>query len=93
MRERRVEAALSAEAKRLGGWAVKLLPAVAGLPDRMVLLPGGRIIFVELKSPRGTIAVHQTVVHDRLSSLGFSVVVLSSLEAVEEWGKLMDGIG
>lgn len=71
--------------KARGGWAVKLLPSVAGLPDRMVLLPGGRVIFVELKAPGGKPALHQTVVHGRLERLGFTVLVLASVEAVEEW--------
>lgn len=85
MRERRVEAALARRVKDLGGWAVKLLPSVMGLPDRIVLLPGGTVVFVELKSPTGKTAVHQDVVHERLRRLGFPVIVLSTLEAVDEW--------
>lgn len=91
VRERQVEKELTARVKARGGWAIKLLPSVSGLPDRMVLLPGGRLIFVELKSPTGTVAPHQTVVHRRLESLGFPVVVLSSVDAVQEWDKELDG--
>lgn len=85
VRETRVEKALRVEVRDRGGWAIKLLPSVSGLPDRIVLLPGGRITFVELKSPTGTVAPHQSVIHRRLAELGFPVVVLSSVEAVEEW--------
>ncbi len=85
MRENRVEATLRDEVKLLGGWAIKLLPSVSGLPDRIVLLPGGRLFFVELKSPTGTVKPHQTVIHRRLDSLGFLVAVLSSPDAVREW--------
>jgi hypothetical protein len=85
MRENRVEATLRDEVKLLGGWAIKLLPSVSGLPDRIVLLPGGRLFFVELKSPTGTVKPHQTVIHRRLDSLGFPVAVLSSPDAVREW--------
>jgi hypothetical protein len=90
VREKRVEQVLGDEAKKRKGWAIKLLPSVSGLPDRMVLLPGGRLIFVELKSPTGTVAPHQTVIHNRLRQLGFEVLVLSSTEAVREWAKGLD---
>lgn len=85
MRERRVETALTSAVKARGGWAVKLLPSVSGLPDRLVLLPGGRIFFVELKAPNKRPTVHQTVVHRRLKELGFEVAVLSSPEMVKDW--------
>ena len=91
MRENRVEKVLGWEVKDRGGWAIKLLPSVSGLPDRMVLMPGGRLIFVELKSPDGTVKAHQTVVHERLRRLGFEVLVLSSTTAVREWAKGLDG--
>ena len=85
MRETRVERALTAVVKARSGWAVKLLPSVSGLPDRIVLLPGGRIIFVELKAPGKSAEAHQLVVHERLRKLGFTVEVLSSVTLVEEW--------
>ena len=85
MRETRVERTLTAEVKVLGGWAIKFLPSVAGLPDRIVLLPGGRLVFVETKAPSGTTAPHQTVVHRRLRQLGFTVEVLSTPDQVRAW--------
>jgi len=85
VRERRVEAAFTSAVKAKGGWALKLLPSVSGLPDRLVLLPGGVVLFVELKSPTGTVEPHQTVVHRRLRTLGFTVLVLGNLEAVAQW--------
>jgi hypothetical protein len=85
MRESRVEKTLRLSVRDRGGWAIKLLPSVSGLPDRIVLLPGGRIYFVELKSPTGTVAPHQTVVHRRLRTLGFVVEVLANPEAVRSW--------
>lgn len=85
MRENVVERTLRTEVKARGGWAIKSLPSVSGLPDRIVLLPGGRIYFVELKSPTGTVEPHQTVIHRRLRRLGFEVLVLSHPDAVREW--------
>ena len=85
MRERHVESLLRVGVKDRGGWAIKLLPSVSGLPDRIVLMPGGRLYFVELKSPTGTVKPHQTVIHRRLRSLGFTVDVLSHPDAVEAW--------
>lgn len=87
MREKRVEQEFTRQVKRLGGWAVKILPSVSGLPDRMAILPGGRVVFVELKAPNGTVKVHQTVVHSRLASLGCPVVVLATIEEVVAWAE------
>ncbi len=82
MKESRVEKVLGWEVKDRGGWAIKFLPSVSGLPDRIVLLPGGRIYFVELKSPTGTVKPHQTVIHNRLRRLGFEVLVLNTTERI-----------
>lgn len=93
MKETLVEKTLRVKVKERGGWAIKFLPSVSGLPDRIVLLPGGRILFIELKSPTGTVAPHQTVVHSRLRALGFEVLVLASPDAVREWDKGLDESG
>lgn len=87
MREKKVESELTNQVKKIGGWAIKFLPSVSGLPDRIVLLPGGRIFFVELKAPSGTVAAHQEVVHSRLRKLGFTVIVLASVESVQIWAE------
>ena len=85
MRETKVEARFTRRVKGLGGWAIKILPSVSGLPDRMAIMPGGRVIFVELKAPKKTAAPHQTVVHAKLASLGCPVAILDTLEAVDSW--------
>ena len=55
MREKTIEQHLVKEAKRRGGIAPKLVsPGFDGMPDRLVLLPKGRIAFVEVKAPGET---------------------------------------
>ena len=52
--ERDIERALVGMVKRNGGLCLKwVCPGWVGVPDRMILLPGGRLIFVELKRPKG----------------------------------------
>ncbi len=51
-RESLIEKHLVAEVKKAGGVAFKFVsPGRRSVPDRIVLLPGGRIVFVECKSP------------------------------------------
>lgn len=84
-REAALESRLSAKIRLMGGWSVKLLPTfVTGIPDRMCLLPGGRIFFAELKStgelPRRT----QLLIHKKLIGLGFKVYVIDSSKLMDE---------
>ena len=52
MRENVIERALRDAIKKQGGWCLKFVsPGMAGVPDRICLLPGGVIAFVELKAP------------------------------------------
>ncbi len=66
----------------LFGWSRKLGGATVarsgeGLPDRLVLLPGGRAAPVELKKPKGgAVAPLQALRHRELNRMGFSTVVL-----------------
>src|SRR5882762_7601711 len=67
-------------------WAIKLNPiGLRGLPDRMLLLAGGRVIFVELKIPTGRLSRLQQYVHERLRALGFRVEVLWTRQQVDEF--------
>ena len=84
MLERTIERRLVEKAKDAGGLAMKWVsPAFAGVPDRIVFLPGGRIIFIELKAPGKTLAPLQERVHKMLASLGADVRTIDSPEGVD----------
>ena len=52
--ERDIERALVSMVKRRGGLCLKwVCPGFAGVPDRIILLPGARVIFAEIKRPKG----------------------------------------
>ncbi|EOY5717005.1 VRR-NUC domain-containing protein [Enterobacter hormaechei] len=83
-RESIVEKHLIAEVKKVGGVAYKFVsPGRRSVPDRIVLLPGGHLIFVECKAPGIPPRADQLREHERLRALGFTVVVLDSKNATE----------
>lgn len=74
MREREIEVYLRDRVKAEGGKAYKFVsPGNAGVPDRLVLLPGSLIAFVELKAPGKRSTPLQIVQQRRLRALGFQV--------------------
>ena len=77
MREKEVEQKLVRSVKAAGGICPKWVsPGTDGMPDRIVLLPGGRIAFVEVKAPGKKPRPLQLARHKLLRELGFSVYVL-----------------
>ncbi|SHJ66351.1 PDDEXK family nuclease [Bacteroides stercorirosoris] len=84
--EKKVEKYLVVRVESLGGLCVKFPPLFfAGFPDRIVLLPGARIVFVELKDEGKKPTPLQVRVHKRLKALGFRVEVLDSKESIDEF--------
>jgi len=78
-RESTIEKHLVTEVKKAGGIAYKFLsPGRRAVPDRLVLLPGGRAVFVECKAPGEKPRPEQLREHERLRALGLTVVVLDS---------------
>ncbi len=55
-----------------------------GFPDRTVLLPGGRVVFLEFKNRTGKPSIHQLDWINRLESLGFKVSLVRSIEEAKE---------
>lgn len=86
MREATVERKLVEGVKKAGGQAWKFVsPGRSGVPDRIVLLPGGRVIFVELKTDTGKLSKLQIVCIRLLRELGFDARVLFGVSDVEEF--------
>ena len=84
--EAKVEAYLCERVKELGGLCIKLNPAwYVGIPDRMVLLPGGRIGFAELKRPKGgRLSVKQKAWQHMLANeLGFTCWMIRDKHLVD----------
>lgn len=70
---------------RLKGWSIKLLPFnIAGLPDRMALLPLGRIFFAEIKTTGRPLRAIQKVIIDKIRKLGFNVYIIDNSEYLNE---------
>ena len=85
MLEKRIEQRLVQRAKEAGGMAIKwVAPAMAGVPDRIVFLPGGVVIFVELKAPGKVSTALQVRIQQMLKNLGADVQVIDSLKAVDD---------
>lgn len=83
MRETFIERKLITEVKRCGGLCLKFIsPGTAGVPDRILLMPGGRMAFVELKAPGQKPGKLQLRRHARLRTLGFPVYVLDNPENI-----------
>ena len=81
MLERDIEKALCKRVKSLGGLCEKFTsPANRAVPDRIVTLPGGKIIFVELKRPGAKPTELQLKDHTKRRLLGCDVRVIDSVE-------------
>lgn len=86
--EKILEKNLREEIKKLGGWAVKFWGvSFSGFPDRIILMPGGKISFVELKSTGKKPSPRQEVVIGMLQNLGFKVFVIDTKILLNEFLK------
>ena len=84
MREKDIEKELAARTKTMGGIAPKFIsPGFDGMPDRLVLLPSGRMGFVELKAPGKKPRALQLARHRLLRRLGFKVYVIAKIDQID----------
>lgn len=85
MQERDVERYLVDQVRAAGGRAYKFTsPGNAGVPDRLILLPGATIAFAEVKAPGQKPRPLQVHAHDDIRRLGLRVYVPDSREAVDQ---------
>ena len=90
MRERAIEEKLRVESQKRGGLSMKFVsPGLVGVPDRIVVLPQGRLGFVELKVPGEKPRKIQLRRMEQLRELGFLVYVLDDKEKI---GEILDDI-
>ena len=90
MREKTVESKFTSAVKAKGGLAVKFTsPGFNGMPDRLVMFPGGRIAFVEVKAPGEKPRPLQLKRKRMLERLGFPVYVVDNIEQI---GGILDEI-
>lgn len=81
--EKLVERKLVESVKANGGMCIKLLcDLLIGLPDRMCLFPGHKVVFVELKTTGKKPRPVQLYMHNKLRALGFRVEVIDTVEGV-----------
>lgn len=83
MKESDIEKRLVQAVRAAGGIAIKM-SAGGGLPDRLLLFPGGGICFVETKAPGQRPRLLQQLRHEELRRLGFEVFVVDSVEGISE---------
>ena len=90
MREKEIEKKLTLEAKKRGGLALKFVsPGFGGMPDRIVLMPKGKIAFVEVKAPGKHPRQLQMARHRLLRGLGFLVFILDDENQI---GGILDAV-
>ena len=83
LREREIEKKLVSAVRNAGGLAPKFVsPGWDGVPDRVVLFPGGRMAFVELKSPGKVMRPLQMRRKRQLENLGFKVFCVDGTDQI-----------
>ena len=85
MREKTIERELIRAVRSCDGICPKLVsPGTDGMPDRMILMPRGKIGFVEVKAPGRKPRPLQIKRHRQLRGLGFKVFVLDDIRQIPE---------
>lgn len=94
MLEKQIEQYLVKQSKAAGGRAYKFIsPGNNGVPDRIIMLPGGRIAFAELKAPGKKPTALQVNQQRFIEKQGLPIVVIDSKEQVDNLIKQMQAEG
>ena len=85
MLEKTIEMQLVKAVRNEGGLALKFIsPGFDGMPDRLLLLPDGKMAFVEVKAPGKKPRALQEARHGMLRHLGFRVYVVDAIGKIQE---------
>lgn len=88
VKESKIEEWLNGQIKTLGGKSYKFVsPGNPGVPDRIYLLPGGRIYFVELKRVIGKLSGVQVWQREQFQKMGVEFRVVYGMEQAKEFIK------
>lgn len=91
MKESEIESILVSEIRKAGGRSYKWVsPGNSGVPDRIVFLPGGKVIFVELKTESGKVSAQQKIQINRIQSLGQDVRVVRGIRGLIDFFYAVD---
>jgi hypothetical protein len=86
MKESAIERHLVERIRKIGGECFKFVsPGRVGMPDRLVVLPGGEICWVELKTPTGKVSPEQLRTHKRLRELDQDVQIFRTTELIDKY--------
>lgn len=86
MRESKIEALFKKAVEELNGKAYKFVsPGNAGVADRVVVLPGGRVCFVELKRKNGVLTPLQCHFSNEVTDRNVAYHVIRCVEDIENW--------
>jgi hypothetical protein len=90
MRESDIEKTLTIAVKKCGGLALKFIsPGMSGVPDRLIMIKGGKLAFIELKAPGKKMRPLQIKRKRQLEELGFLVYCIDNKDQV---GGVLDEI-
>ena len=85
-RESDIESKMRSKLRQAGmGFYKFTSPGTSGVPDRIVLVPGGRVIFVELKTKEGRLSDIQKVTQAKMRRQGAEIYTLYGWEDVEHF--------
>lgn len=80
MQEKEVEKYLRDQIEKMGGMCLKFIsPGDAGVPDRIVLLPGGRVWFIEIKTDKGRVRPLQRWWQKKLRAVGIPSLIIKGM--------------
>ena len=91
MREKCIEIQLRNEARKRGGLCLKWVsPGTKGVPDRIIIWPGGRIHFIEVKTKAGVLSGSQQHIFCELINHRADVFIIRGMDDVSRYMKKID---